>query len=432
MTTTVKNPQISFDYCIKCTICNTVCPVISIFPQFPGPKYLGPDSQRFRIQNLYDVEEVSKYCLNCKRCEAICPSDVSITSFIENDKFKSKKKTKYTFRSLFFRFMDFVGRLATTFSTITNFVLSLSIVRWLMEKFLFIHKKRALPKYNKMSFRKYYKKNYISLLDKNHPQKSSPISTTNYIKKSKLTVHYFHGCNVNYNNLELGKDLLSFCNRHHIEVKLPEQKCCGIPIASAGESDAYKKRALYHFNIFWDIIKKNEKIISVSSSCSMAIKQDYLRLLPLSEEEKIQYSNGILYFNDFLDYLKKQGFEITTPTHKILSQETEKKKYDKLVYHVPCHVKYASQTAKTVSFLRKLTNNLIVIEDNCCGIAGSYGVKKETYQVSQDIGQLLFDKLEMHRDGIFVSDCETCRMQISENTKKEVYHPLTLLERDIQ
>ena len=40
----------SLDHCVKCTICETVCPVSNVTPLFPGPKYAGPQAERYRIQ----------------------------------------------------------------------------------------------------------------------------------------------------------------------------------------------------------------------------------------------------------------------------------------------------------------------------------------------------------------------------------------------
>ena len=38
----------SLDHCVKCTICETYCPVAAATPLFPGPKYVGPQAERFR------------------------------------------------------------------------------------------------------------------------------------------------------------------------------------------------------------------------------------------------------------------------------------------------------------------------------------------------------------------------------------------------
>ena len=39
----------SADECLKCNVCTTVCPVARVTDLFPGPKYVGPQAQRFRL-----------------------------------------------------------------------------------------------------------------------------------------------------------------------------------------------------------------------------------------------------------------------------------------------------------------------------------------------------------------------------------------------
>ncbi len=38
----------SLDECIKCNICTSYCPVAEVTDLFAGPKYSGPQAQRFR------------------------------------------------------------------------------------------------------------------------------------------------------------------------------------------------------------------------------------------------------------------------------------------------------------------------------------------------------------------------------------------------
>ena len=45
-TTRSRSPS---DECLKCNVCNTVCPVLRVTDLFPGPKYEGPQAQRFRL-----------------------------------------------------------------------------------------------------------------------------------------------------------------------------------------------------------------------------------------------------------------------------------------------------------------------------------------------------------------------------------------------
>ena len=46
-------PPFSTDACIKCNVCTTVCPVSRVTDAFPGPKYVGPQAQRFRGPSVH-------------------------------------------------------------------------------------------------------------------------------------------------------------------------------------------------------------------------------------------------------------------------------------------------------------------------------------------------------------------------------------------
>ena len=56
----VPRVGLSADQCLKCNVCNTVCPVLPVTDLFPGPKYCGPQAQRFR--SGHPVETWVDYC----------------------------------------------------------------------------------------------------------------------------------------------------------------------------------------------------------------------------------------------------------------------------------------------------------------------------------------------------------------------------------
>ncbi len=52
-------------------------------------------------------------------------------------------------------------------------------------------------------------------------------------------------------------------------------------------------------------------------------------------------------------------------------------------------------TLYTLELLRKIPGlELTVLDSQCCGIAGTYGFKKENYPTSQAIGAPLFRQIE--------------------------------------
>src|SRR5205807_5931791 len=68
----------SLDHCVKCTICETACPVSNATPLFPGPKYAGPQSERYRIADEPTVDASVDYCSGCGICSQVCPQGVKI------------------------------------------------------------------------------------------------------------------------------------------------------------------------------------------------------------------------------------------------------------------------------------------------------------------------------------------------------------------
>ena len=68
------------DRCIKCNICNTVCPVSAVTDLFPGPKYEGPQGQRFRagIDTGESPDKSLDYCSACGLCTQACPEGVMV------------------------------------------------------------------------------------------------------------------------------------------------------------------------------------------------------------------------------------------------------------------------------------------------------------------------------------------------------------------
>ena len=59
--------ETSFENCIKCTVCTTVCPVSRVNPDYPGPKQSGPDGERLRLKDAALYDDALKFCTNCKR-----------------------------------------------------------------------------------------------------------------------------------------------------------------------------------------------------------------------------------------------------------------------------------------------------------------------------------------------------------------------------
>jgi glycerol-3-phosphate dehydrogenase subunit C len=244
----IKLENISFDHCIKCTVCTVYCPVARATHLFPGPKQSGPDAERLRIKNPDLVDDSLKYCSNCKRCEIACPSNVRIADIIQEAKFRHLKK-KFRMRDFFMSRTDLVGGMATMFGFLVSFVIRLFPVKLVMDLVLKIPYQRSFPAYATGTFHRWAKKKM--------PDQS----------KFERKAVYFHGCYVNYNNHDLGKDVVRVLNAIGIGVEVTGEKCCGVPLIANGYLEKAKKNAVHNIGALGRAVAESEKrIVSASST----------------------------------------------------------------------------------------------------------------------------------------------------------------------
>lgn len=393
----------NFEQCIKCTICTVYCPVSKVNPDYPGPKHSGPDGERLRLKDPEFYDESLKYCINCKRCEVACPSNVKIGDIIQMARIKYSNK-KPILRDVILAHTDFMGTLATPFAPIVNAMTSFKPVKSLIEPILKIDKRRSLPKYSFGTFRSWYK------------------NVAEEQKKYPTQVSYFHGCYVNYNNPQLGKDMIKVLNSLNIGIQLLEkERCCGIALISNGFINKAKKNAtIDEAEIRKSVIDKKLPVITTSSSCTFTVRDEHSHLLGVDNSS-----------------VKDQVELATRYIYRLLSSSDTKLKFKnkplKIAYHTPCHMAKLGWTYYSVELLKLIPNvEVTVLESNCCGIAGTFGFKKENHEVSKKIGDPLFNQIETGGFDLVATDCETCKWQIEMFTTKKCEHPLSIIANALE
>lgn len=219
---------------MKCTVCTAYCPVLQVNPLYPGPKQAGPDGERLRLKDPYFFNYALKYCLNCKRCEVACPSGVDVADLIQSARIKYDKE-KPNLRNRILASTDVMGTLARPFAPVVNTVTSLGITKTVMDWGLDIDRHRTFPKYSARGFESWLKR-------RRKEQAAFPEQ-----------VAYFHGCYVNYNYPQLGKDMVKILNALGVGVQLlDKESCCGIALITNGLTKQAVKNGQHNI----DVIRK--------------------------------------------------------------------------------------------------------------------------------------------------------------------------------
>jgi glycerol-3-phosphate dehydrogenase subunit C len=393
----------NFEECMKCTVCTAYCPVLQVNPLYPGPKQAGPDGERLRLKDPYFFNYALKYCMNCKRCEVACPSGVNVADLIQAARIKydhSKPKLRDTILAS----TDFMGTVARPVAPVVNGVTKLGITKSAMDALLRIDRQRTFPSYSPRSFEGWLKRR-----DKEQAVFQEQVA-------------YFHGCYVNYNYPQLGKDLVKVLNALGVGVQLLEkEKCCGIAMITNGMSDKATKNAQHNMAALRKaVVDKGLRVVTTSSSCTLTMREEYPNLLGVDNAD---VRDSLLMATRFIFEKLEKGatLKFKADFHK------------KIAYHVPCHMEKMGWGVFSEKLLRMIPGvEFTLLDSACCGIAGTYGFKKENYAASQAIGAALFDQIKTVNPDVVACDCETCKWQIEMSTGYSVMNPISILAEAIE
>ena len=100
----------------------------------------------------------------------------------------------------------------------------------------------------------------------------------------------------------------------------------------------------------------------------------------------------------------------------------------RIAYHVPCHLRASGIGYPAVRLLEMIPGlELTVLDDNCCGLSGSYGFKRKNEENAVKLGRIAGDAIIQTGAEAFMSDCGACRMQLGHFSKLPALDPTQIL-----
>lgn len=388
----------NFEQCIKCTICTAYCPVVAVNPLYPGPKQAGPDGERLRLKNKYFFDENLKYCMNCKRCEVACPSGVKIADLIHSARRRFSTATP-GLRDRLLASTDFMGKMARPFAPVVNFMVASKPVKAVMDATLHIDSHRTFPKYKAHGFESWFRK------EAQEAQKA-------YSRQ----VAFFHGCSTEFQQPEVGKAFVTVMNAVGYGVQLMDEKCCGVAMISNGMWNGATKHAKHNVAEFEKAVAAGLQIVATSSTCVFTMRDEYPDVLSVDNSA----------VRDSITLVEKFLFELVDSGKvKLVFKDDYRAR---IAYHIPCHVEKLGWSIFTKALMNMIPGvSFTVLDSGCCGIAGTYGFKKENYKYSQEIGRPVFEQIKALAPDFVCSECETCKWQIEMSTDYKVKNPILIL-----
>jgi glycerol-3-phosphate dehydrogenase subunit C len=406
-TTSLLSVGNTLDECIKCNICTSYCPFSEVTDLFPGPKYVGPQAERFReVGQPHSPDHSVDYCSGCRVCNEVCPTGVRIAEINARARAQIVADHGLSWRNWLLGRNEWVGKAGSFVPALANFALHNPVSRILAEQVMGIAREAPLPRWPAETLNSWLAR------------------TAQQRLKSDQKVVYFHGCAIQYYEPYVAKAAIAVLEHNGYQVIVPPQNCCGLPMLSNGDfetGDAYHRGNVARLSGF---ARAGYPILSSSPSCSLTLKEEAAEMLDKHDEATLALKNATWDIFEWLRELADKGklrtdFKPLTPDGSPLV----------IPYHAPCQYR-AHRVGKPPMDVLSLIPGLDLRESlaRCCGIAGTYGYKVEKHQIAMDVGKDLFDFVLAQGDVPYVAcDTETCRWQIEQGTGVPNRHPIELL-----
>ncbi len=419
-------------YCIRCSACMNVCANFQTVGghAFGGETYPGGIGGSWEaLTGNLDKAQFSELCTGCSRCVTECPVRIDIPWLNENLRNQFNKKNRNnilssiisgvfptdkedksaTLQKQFFANYSTIAKLGSRFPNLFNSMSNTNFGKSIAEKFISVDKRRTLPRFTSQTLVKQL--NFNSLTKQE----------TNEQKKVLLVADLF----TNYSRPNAGIATVKVLKKFGYNVTVSKVGNEGRDSLSQGFIKTTKRRAKKTAEYLLGFIFKGYDIVVVEPSILALFRKDYKHFI--DENNFI-----ILQEKSFepVEYLLRQVQVNNLKLNDYFNFENIKKQPE-IFYHSHCQQKSIIAEKLTIELFNELGFKVNTSNVECCGMAGSFGYKKQYYNLSKEVGNELMKQIEAshkNKKKMFViASGVSCHEQISDLGKTDAIHPMELL-----
>ena len=388
-----------YDICSGCRRCLPLCPSFKVMFDRLDAEAVDGDVEKLPAK---DVKEVVDLCFQCKLCYNHCPYtpphrwQVDFPRLMLRSRSAEARQKGVTLQDRFLGNTELVGRLGSLTAPLSNWASSLPPQRALMQAVVGIHKDRQLPPFHRETFSAWF--------DRRKAPSFQP----------QARVALFATCSVEFNDPATGKAAVAVLERNGVDVSLPAQRCCGMPYLDGGAVKEAKGLIADNVKSLAEAVRQGCLIVVPGPTCSYMLKQEY-PWLDGSEDANLVAGHT----RDLFEYLAglhaagKLDTRFPNPPRKI-------------AYHLPCHLKAQNMGTKSADVLR-LTGAEVETIEKCSAVDGTWGMKKEYFQLSMKLAKPLFTGVREAGADCIATDCPLAALQIKQGTGLPARHPIQVL-----
>jgi Fe-S oxidoreductase len=403
-----------YDICHGCRRCVSLC------GSFPTLFDLVDESDTMEVDGVAkaDYWKVVDHCYLCDLCYMTkCPYvpphewNVDFPHLMLRAKAIKFRKGDVKTRDRMITSTDTIGKFASipVITQTVNAVNANKATRKLLDKTIGIHPEAPLPRYHSSTLRK------RDAGRKPLAAEAQKTATTN----GKVAL--FATCYGNYNEPEIGEDLIRVFEHNDIPVTLAQgTQCCGMPKLELGDLDAVTAAKETNIKALAALVDDGWDIVTPIPSCTLMFKQELPLMFP--QDADVQKVKNAMF----------DPFEYLMLRHKESKLKTDfKNPLGKIAYHVACHQRVQNIGLKTRDLLSLVQDTEVLPIERCSGHDGTYTVKSEFHDMAMKICRPVVNKVKQAEPDHYTSDCAMAAHHIesglADGSKPE--HPISLIRR---
>ncbi|MCC6532102.1 MAG: FAD-binding oxidoreductase [Burkholderiales bacterium] len=337
-----------------------------------------------------DVKSALDLCFSCKSCKRECPVQVDMATY--KAEFLSHYYEHHP-RPRQARSMGRIQRWARWASVAPGLVNALNRapgVGALSKHWAGIARERSIPRFAARTFRAWFE-----------ARPPAPSAGTRIVLWADTFNNHFHPetAIAATRVLEAAGYAVAISRR---------QLCCGRPLYDFGLLDVAKRQLAQIMDALAPEIEAGTPIVGLEPACVSVFKDELLDFFP-GDARAASLARQVVYFSDFL-----QGEERLSASASGLRARV----------HGHCHHKALIGMAGEMALLRRAGIDARPIDSSCCGMAGSFGFRPETYALSVQAAELklLPAVRTAGADEIIIASGYSCREQIDQLSARKAVH----------
>ena len=418
-------------YCIRCSACLNSCANFQHVGghAFGGETYSGGigTGWEYATHGPESAATFNDLCTGCSRCVNQCPVGIDIPWLnnvvrdrLNHDPDVDPDTVDHLVESLtpdeepsgldvqkrFFGNIGTVARLGSATAPISNWLANTTISRTLMERFVGIDHRRALPRFQRETL--------VDWFDDRGPR----VSPAEANREAVLYPDVY----TNHVSVDRGKATVRTLEALGVRVIVPDAGESGRAPLSQGMIATAEANCRDVYDTLEPHLEAGRDVVVIEPSDLALFRRESERLLPadhatrLADDsyEVLEYVYGLLENGGDPDVL-------TTPASTGGSGE--------VAYHSHCQQRTLGLEEHTTAVLERLGYDVVTSDVECCGMAGSFGYKTEYYDLAMDVGRELGRQFEAEdtESRRVVASGTSCLEQLDALLTRQPRHPIELV-----